>query len=295
MNPEGIHLDFDGAWPEGLGNLPRIDLRHWGPRLRFIAPRSEIEGFAVEIAPAISPSPYLVFGSGDFHHLTAFWLRRFADQPLTLVSFDNHPDWDVRPPRWACGGWMNRALELAPVLTLASVWGVSGFEYWWPGRLFANHRALRSGRLEVNAWADDRRGRYQSKLLAAAMRPTDWRDRFRAFARRLAGTRVYITVDMDCLQGDVAVTNWECGRFTTSDLVWAIAELRAHSNILGGDLCGAWSAPVFARRAQALASRFDHPKLTAREAATAHAINLRAFDAIWPALTGKSGMGGASD
>lgn len=286
-------MDFDGAWPGVLDDLPRIDLRPWGPRLRFIAPRSAIEAFHREITPVISRSPYLIFGSGDFHHLTALWLQRFADQPLSLVSFDNHPDWDVRPPRWACGGWINRALDLAPALTLASVWGLSGFEYWWPARLFANHRALRSGRLEVHAWAGDRHGRRQSKLLAAAMRPSDWRDRFRAFARRLAGRRLYLTIDLDCLREDEAVTNWESGQFTSSDLVWAIAELRAHSNIVGGDLCGAWSAPEFARRAQALASRFDHPRLAVRDVAVAQAVNRRAFDAIWPALTGNPGVAGS--
>jgi arginase family enzyme len=282
----GLHLDLDGAWPRDLGNVPRIDLRRWGPRLRFTARRAEIEVFSREIAPAISGFPYLLFGSGDFHHLSALWLRRFVDRPMVLVSFDSHPDWDVRPPRWACGGWINRALEMAPALTLASVWGLSSFEYWWPGRLFANHGALRRERLEVHAWADERRGRRQPRLLAAAIRPADWRDRFSTFAHRLAGTRVYVTIDMDCLRGEDAVTNWESGRFAASDLVWAIAELRAHSKIVGGDLCGAWSAPVFARRTQALASRLDHPRLPGRDADTVRAVNLRAFHAIWPALTG---------
>lgn len=288
MSGEALHLDLDGAWPEALGDLPRIDLRHWGPRLRFVARRDEIETFARETSAAISEARFLAFGSGDFHHLTALWLRRFADQTIALVSFDNHPDWDVRPPRWACGGWINRALELAPTLSLASVWGLSGLEYWWPHRIFSNHRALRNGRLEVHAWADERRARSQPTLLASAMRPESWRERFTEFAHRLSGQRIYVTVDLDCLREDGAVTNWDSGRFTAEDLVWAIKELRGHANIVGGDLCGAWSMPVFARRGQALASRFDHPRLPARSEEVTRATNLRAFAAIWPALRGLS-------
>lgn len=248
-----------------------------------------MEDFRAEIASTISEIPFLLFGSGDFHHLTAIWLRRFADEPQVLVSFDNHPDWDVRPPRWSCGGWINRALETLPALQLASVWGLGGFEYWWPRRLFANQRALRQGRLEVHAWADDRRRGWQAKLLAAAIRPADWRERFRAFARRVAGLRVYVTVDLDCLRSDVAVTNWDSGQFSLEDLTWAIGELRARAGIVGADLCGAWSAPVFARRGQALASRLDHPRLPEHVVDVARAINGMAFDSIWPALTGAEG------
>ena len=67
--------------------------------------RSFIARWRTELAP------FVLYGSGDFHHLTALWLRRLT-QAVVLVSFDNHPDWDVRPPRWCCGGWVNRALEL---------------------------------------------------------------------------------------------------------------------------------------------------------------------------------------
>lgn len=263
-----------------------MDLRKWGPRLRFITSQSEIEHFQTEIGPIISTIPFLLFGSGDFHHLSAIFLRRFLAAPEVLVSFDNHPDWDVRPPRWSCGGWVNRALETIPALRLVSVWGLGGFEYWWPGRLFANHMALRCGRLEVHAWADEQRRRWQPRLSAATMHHGDWRERFLEFSRRVAGMDVYVTIDLDCLRPEVAVSNWECGRYTVADLIWAIEVLRASAGIVGGDLCGAWSAPVFARRGQAWASQFDHPKLEARQTDTVHEVNGKVFASIWPALTG---------
>ena len=71
-----------------------------------------VEQFYREIEPQLAK--FILYGSGDFHHLTGLWLRS-TREPVTLVSFDNHPDWDVRPPRWCCGGWINRALELPHV------------------------------------------------------------------------------------------------------------------------------------------------------------------------------------
>jgi hypothetical protein len=39
----------------------------------------------------------------------------------------------------------------------------------------------------------------------------NWRERFEEFAKRLAGENVYVTIDLDCLCVEQAVTNWESG------------------------------------------------------------------------------------
>ena len=44
--------------------------------------------------------------------------------------------------------------------------------------------------------------------------PWNWRERFQRFAGELAGAAVYVTVDLDCLRAEEAVTNWESGLFT---------------------------------------------------------------------------------
>src|SRR5262245_13931001 len=121
-------LDLDGAWEPDLTGLKRVDATAWGPRLRFTSPREIAEDFYAEIAAKLEP--FVLSGSGDFHHLTALLLRRIED-PFLLVSFDNHPDWDLRPPHWSCGGWINRALEL-PNLRSAAVWGCGNTELSWP-------------------------------------------------------------------------------------------------------------------------------------------------------------------
>ena len=273
-----LHLDLDGAWAQDEIPFHALDLQKWGPQLRFCAPARVVEGFYREVESQLSP--FLLYGSGDFHHLSALWIRRQCE-PLTVVSFDNHPDWDVRPPRWCCGGWVNRALEL-PQVRKVSVWGCGNFEPWWPHNIFGNRRAERKGRLELHAWADDRSA--SARKRRGAIVRQDWQQRFLAFAKELTGESVYVTIDLDCLRPEEAVTNWENGRFTVDDLEWALGELRNATRIVAGDICGAFSEPRYARLKQRLASELDHPKLKRPEPAEIRRINAATLKRLWPLL-----------
>ena len=274
------HLNLDDAWPDQPLGLRTVDARNWGPKLRFSAPPRLVAELYREYELRLS-SPFLLYGSGDFHYLTALWLRRFA-KPVTIVSFDNHPDWDVRPPKWGCGGWVNRALELPNVKQVA-VWGCGNFECWWPHQIFGNRRAERAGILEVHPWADERPAKDRERR-GAILRDT-WRGHFDEFVKGLAGGRIYVTIDLDCLRGEEAVTNWESGRFSIVDLEWALSRLRGSTKIIGGDICGAFSPPSYARWKQRFAAEFDHPKLQLPAADQIRAINSTALAKLWPALT----------
>jgi arginase family enzyme len=217
---------------------------------------------------------FVLYGSGDFHHLSALWLRRLTE-PFILVSFDNHPDWDIRRPKWACGTWLNRALDL-PALRRISVWGCGNFECWWPGQVFGNRRAEREGRLEVHPWSDDRSAREQNRR--GAIRRENWRERFEDFVGKVGDSPVYVTIDMDCLRSEAAATNWENGRFDVSDVVWALQALRSRARIVGGDICGAYSTPVYARWKQRFAANFDHPKMPEPVPVKSRATNLAEND-----------------
>ncbi|MDP9292596.1 MAG: hypothetical protein M3O82_09575, partial [Verrucomicrobiota bacterium] len=233
--PAGLHLDLDGAWNRDELPFESLVAAEWGPRLRFSAPPRLIEHFYREYEKRLAP--FLLYGSGDFHHLTALWLRRLT-RPAVVISFDNHPDWDIRPPKWCCGGWVNRALEL-PQVRRVSVWGCGNFECWWPGQLFGNRRAERKGNLEVHPWADDRP--WKDRQRQGAILRENWRELFEGFVQNLEDASVYITIDLDCLRAEEAVTNWENGRFAVADLIWALRTLRQKSRIVAGDICGAFS------------------------------------------------------
>ncbi len=259
-------------------HLSALDLRDWGPHLRFSAPPRKIDKFYREHETQLAP--FMFYGSGDFHHLTALWIRRVAES-VVVVSFDNHPDWDIRPPKWCCGSWVNRALEL-PHVERVSVWGCGNFECWWPGQLFGNRRAERSGKLEVHPWADERP--MKDRQRRGAILRENWREKFAEFARSLAGKNIYVTIDLDCLRAEEAVTNWESGQFTIVDLAWALQTLRHHGRIIAGDICGAFSEPRYARLKQKFASEMDHPKLSRPNEDEIRKINFTALEKLWPLL-----------
>lgn len=288
MNPAPfLHLDLDGAWLHDdvsliIPEAAYLDCRKWGPQLRFCAPPDLMESFHQETHLRLAP--FLLYGSGDFHHLSALWLRKI-DRPFMLVSFDNHPDWDIRPPRWCCGSWISRALEL-PNLQQATVWGLGNFELEWPNRVVANWDGIRAGRLDARPWAE--RLKPKSAKHWNSITRENWREHFASFAEGLAGTEVYVTVDIDCLDPRNAATNWENGLFTAQEIAWALDQLSASAEIVGGDLCGAYSPQHYARFTQRFAARMDHPKLPPVDPSVARERNLRTLGTIWPALTAQA-------
>ena len=283
MSAHSVCFRTDDAWDfipgERSLRLPAVDVREEARCLRFVTSASRIDAFAAKHAPDFRP--YTLFGSGDFHHLSAVWQRQF-NEPFTLLSFDNHPDWDIRPPRWSCGAWINRALE-NPRLQSASVWGCGNFECNFPWRFLGNRRAAKTHRLLVYPWRQ-RRVRYPAYF--NPLRIGNWKTMFRDWLDHHHGHKIYVTIDLDCLTSTDAVTNWEAGKFTIDDLVWALHALHEKMHVIGGDLCGAWSKPAFAGLFQRFASWWDHPKKKV-DPARRFAVNEAALQCLWPALTGR--------
>jgi arginase family enzyme len=274
-----IFFKIDDAWPAGVGGVETIDVLEEAKELRFISSPKKIEAFAKKYADKFRP--FTLFGSGDFHHLSALWTRQFNDASFLLLSFDNHPDWVTSGPKWSCGAWINRALE-NPRVRGASVWGCGGGDCDASERRRGNRAAAEAGKLAVHPW---RKGKveYPHWLLPTA--PETWRAEFTDWAGRHAGEKLYVTIDLDCLTKADAVTNWEAGRFTVDDLVWALGVLHEKMNVIGGDLCGAWSPPAFAGTFQRFASWWDHPKAKV-DTSRRTAVNEAALTRLWPALVG---------
>ena len=112
----------------------------------------------------------------------------------------------------------------------------------------------------------------------------NWREHFELFMANLGSAKVYVTIDLDCLRAEDALTNWENGRFTVADLEWALGKLREQSRIIGGDICGAYSEPKYARWKQRFASEWDHPKLDLPAADKIRTANFATLERLWPAL-----------
>ena len=278
-----VWFQTDEAWdslPDGVrANFQFVDVREEARGLRFITSAAKIDAFAARHAGDFRP--FTLYGSGDFHHLSAVWIRQFSE-PFALLSFDNHPDWDIRPPRWSCGAWINRALE-NPRVESVSIWGCGNFECNLPARLLGNRRAAQVGRLDVHPWAQENRS-YPAWL--HPITAENWRAEFSAWLDKIRGRKVYVTVDLDCLSADAIYTNWENGRFRVDDICWALGTLRKTAHVIGGDLCGARSEPSYSSAFQTLAGWFDHPKFSPVETAEKSRRLAQVFSQIWPALTG---------
>src|SRR5205807_360181 len=158
---------------------------------------------------------------------------------------------------------------------------------WWPHQIFGNRYAERAGTLEVHPWADDRP--MKDRQRKGAILRDNWRERFEQFLKSLGETSAYVTIDLDCLRAQEAVTNWENGRFSIADLEWALGKLRESSHILGGDICGAYSKPEYARFKQRFAAEFDHPKIELPSSDQTRAINLQLCGATGSRAGGSAG------
>jgi hypothetical protein len=153
---ETIWLVLDDAWefdePLSFEVPKRVEAVGSGPSLRFITTQRMIERFYAEFGEVFRP--FILSGSGDFHHLTAIFIRQIKEA-FVILSFDNHPDWVVGPIHWSCGGWVNRALENRLVQQVA-VWGCGNLECRFPWRLRGNRSACRSGRLWIAPWRSEK-------------------------------------------------------------------------------------------------------------------------------------------
>lgn len=254
------------------GEGERIDARDLAPRLRIVANREALGVLGGRLGRARGTEPDVIFyGSGDFHHLTFQFLQQL-DEPVTVVHFDNHPDW-VRFPRTVnCGSWVARALESAKVRKVITI-GPCGTDLARPQMKGADLRAIRDGRLEVYAWRAAPTWLWGAGLSAPCVETVDGRLMWRNLAgedwngfvdelvRSLPEAPVWITIDKDVLSSDEAFTNWDQGQMSVEQIAGAIRTLASHRSIAGADICGDYSTPRYNDAFRALLSWLDHPRV----------------------------------
>ncbi|HYM31132.1 MAG TPA: hypothetical protein VEU47_07540 [Candidatus Cybelea sp.] len=273
-------LDLDGSLREqpalkeaiGEGSAQVIDFAAERDALRLWASRRRMRDFAGRIGALAAPAgkgPDVTFlGSGDFHHLTYALIAR-APTPLTVLHFDNHPDWVRLPPAFHCGSWINRLLELPHVMRIVTV-GPCGSDLDLPQLKGGNLGALADGRLELYPW---RHGpsRVWGRIGSGAghRREGDhlvWRcvgdDGWPAFlddlVSRLPTDAVWITIDKDVLRPEDAATNWDQGEMPLAALVAALKTVAGAKRVAGIDVCGEYAPPAFVNPLKRIAARLDH-------------------------------------
>jgi arginase family enzyme len=247
------------------------DIRALAPALRLGSRRKAVQAARERIAHAGDPAPSVTFlGSGDFHHLAALLIERIAG-PVSILHLDNHPDWVRLAPRWHCGSWVNRVLELPNVRRVVAA-GPCSEDLVNPGRKGGNLGALDSGRLALFPWFHAP-SRVRHRIADGPGH--EWRDgalHWRNLAeRRLADAcdavvaalpteAVWITLDKDVLPEGEALTNWDQGRMPLSAVAALIEAVGARRRVLGADVCGEYSPPGHRNILKRIESHMDQPR-----------------------------------
>lgn len=281
MSPNLRILDTDGSASANAlidaapwASIVNIDLRDLAPALRLWSRRKTIQSARARIVAADDPRPSITFmGSGDFHHLAALLIER-VDEPVTVLHIDNHPDWVWLAPRWHCGSWINRLLELPRVTRVVTV-GPCSADLTNPARKGGNLAALDTGKLALFPW---QHAPSKLKNRIADGPGHEWRDgalhwrnlaerqsseAARAILQAIPTETVWITLDKDVLPEDEALTNWDQGRMPLSAVLALIDAVGAAKRVIGADVCGEYSHPAHTNLLKRAEARLDQPRLAA--------------------------------
>lgn len=298
MRPVILQLDDSLARQTALerGVLDRggrvLAARDLGPGLRLwtrSGTLAELKRRIGEALPAPGEGEVVFAGSGDFHHVTPLLLERAvaeAGEPVTLLHFDNHPDWVRFAQGLHCGSWVGKAARMDGVARVVTV-GVCSPDIGAKKAHEGDLALIAEDRLDVFAWtAPDGGGEValegRSWPTIEALGETAFLD---ALDTAIGTRAVYVTLDKDVLQADDAVTNWDQGRASLEFVMAAVRRVARGRRIVGADVVGDWSRPAYGTGVGALLKRgealLDQPWRRPRPATANRvneAVNLKLLD-----------------
>jgi hypothetical protein len=204
--------------------------------------------------------PRLTFmGSGDFHHITTF-LVAFAlenqSAPITVIHFDNHPDWVKFENGMHCGSWISRALQHPRVEKIITL-GVCSRDLKRPEWKGANLTLLSQGLLELypydHALSRVKRNYGRGVTFEQKDGALHWKTirnlgehNFTDYLlSRIKTKSVYLTIDKDVLAREDAITNWDQGCMRMPYLLSLVKEIGKRHSVIGADVTGDYSTPCY--------------------------------------------------
>jgi hypothetical protein len=251
-----------------------VNLTRFGPKARYCMGKRTYDELYSEIG-GTSKDSVTFLGSGDFHHISSLLISRY-DEPITVIDFDLHPDWDILSFSLNCGSWVNRALENKNVQKFILA-GVSSNDISTFSLERANLASLKDNRVEIYPHSHEpslvffrkvpenisikiRAGLFYNKIWWTSLKGLDMKSAFLNILKRLPSKKVYISIDKDCLKNEYALTNWEEGLFSLDELLSLIKLIKENSDIVGTDITGDYSEILVEGKIKSLMSHLDHPK-----------------------------------
>ena len=229
-----------------------IAARDLGPALRLWSRPAALASLAARLRDHVpGAGPELVFaGSGDFHHVTPLLIERamaaYGAGPVTVIHFDNHPDWVRFENGLHCGSWVGRAARLPGVAKVITV-GVCSGDIDRPETKRADLDLVSGGRVELYPYRAPDGGPIlrvgdQAWPSMEAVGQDGFVD---LLVSRIGTDAVYITIDKDVLRPDDAVTNWDQGQLSLENLVRLVRAVAERARLIGADVVGDWSPPRY--------------------------------------------------
>lgn len=272
-------LDFDGSLLKQKKLLARfpsriVDFTEIGPLFRNWADTKTAAKIKSRLDSGLK-NAITFLGSGDFHHMSSLLIEQF-DQPLSVIVFDHHPDWDGLPPRLGCGSWVSRTLLAGQVKKFVLL-GVSSADINAGSLHTADLRALKDDRLEIypyshvpsgpvfrkipkNISVEVNRKAFYNTLHWDELKGKNLDEFFLQVIKRIPTKHVYISIDKDCLKADYSLTNWEEGLLGLDELLRMLRLVKAHLDIVGMDIIGDYSVESVSGAFRAFLARLDHPR-----------------------------------
>lgn len=255
-------------------NTEIIDLKDVGPTVRLWMNRKTKEEIEERIR-GLSKGSVTFLGSGDFHHISSILISQFR-QPLSVIMFDFHPDWDTLPPQIGCGSWVNQVLKSKNIEKFVLI-GVSSDDISSGYVQSANLDSLKSNRVEIYPYVHKpskvffkripqnisfafKKHLLFNEIYWNELKNKDLKDFFLSLLKRLPTKEVYISIDKDCLKRGNALTNWEEGHLSLEELLSLLKLIKDNLEIVGADIVGDYSKICIKSKFKKIFSYFDHPR-----------------------------------
>jgi len=229
-------------------NAREVDAQDEGALVRLWGKNNHLETLRKHLASSLlhdggKETVVTFMGSGDFHHISALLMGMMIeanDAPVTIIHFDNHPDWVHFQGGMHCGSWVNKALKMPQVEKVITI-GVTSRDLVRPGFKGANLRAWKKGDIHLFPWKSPNKRFSQMDISAMG------EDIFLGMLRSQIKTRnVYITIDKDVLSHHDAITNWDQGKMPLPFLLHTLKFVLGGHHALGIDVTGDYSPIKYA-------------------------------------------------
>ena len=251
-----------------------IDLMDLGPRCRLYSNEKTAHEVSARTDPG-SENSITFLGSGDFHHITGLLLDKLSED-ISVISFDDHPDWDILPPKIGCGSWVTRVLSKGNVKKVILM-GVSSGDISPTLFRMGNYDSLKNDRLEIypyqhkptkiffkkipqNISADVKRSLFYDEIHWQELKTKNIAEFFLHILRRLPTKKVYITIDKDCLKAPYSLTNWAEGHLELEELLLMLKFIKENTDMIGLDIAGDYSPVKTEGFIRTAITAINHPR-----------------------------------